>query len=593
MTNNGFDIGEITRLAKTLLDKEIKSFLLEDVHNVVREAYDKHPEDTIIKQFAFVIERKAMKATKGDRITQGEMEGIYNDLACLSSTSKFKEVLGCLLPTSIIRQANDNGFVKANRIDAEDKQITNADIVDQNIVNAIGAVFGGSLDAARTFDTPAANQGLECVKAELKSFGFKDAKVEIMGGNPNTIVYAANFDTVKGKVSVAIPTELAEGRVLFPSTFVSDDHLEELTAANLRGFIEKKATTQDFSIPSVKDTLSAIGIITGRIKNVSEAGYNDVKAIFGRGIEDETKVKDAGVMIGSNTNDTFVEPYKKVAVERFDVSMDEGNVYPEQKVEMPKVLAHLAHDFENSVMESASVFGAESIRNGKEFVSKALGAAGFKNAQVKYGSESQDSVVYVAAINTPRGLAQIEIPVEMKVWGKRYVPLAPAYFAYDGVVEDFTAAKLQSFASNVPNPSFGSRVCASSFSFMTLPELKQEIVKSASVNDYDACEEALSEIQNKYSDEDFRNAVADYQYVLKLKAGVENQNKAGEKHCSREIPAGKGSVMARCGHMLVTMDKVVIGEDGICRLKSSIERDRLNPIEDGGCSISSAKIFMA
>ena len=57
--------------------------------------------------------------------------------------------------------------------------------------------------------------------------------------------------------------------------------------------------------------------------------------------------------------------------------------------------------------------------------------------------------MYLAVINTPKGPAEIEVPIEMQaVAGNKCVPLAPSYFAYDGLIEDFTAPKLQRFAIN-------------------------------------------------------------------------------------------------------------------------------------------------
>jgi hypothetical protein len=39
------------------------------------------------------------------------------------------------------------------------------------------------------------------------------------------------------------------------------------------------------------------------------------------------------------------------------------------------------------------------------------------------------------------------------------------------------------------------------------------------------------------------------------------------------------------------MSKVVVGSDGHCKLRSSVEREKLNPVEESGAAISTSKLF--
>jgi len=252
-----------------------------------------------------------------------------------------------------------------------------------------------------------------------------------------------------------------------------------------------------------------------------------------------------------------------------------------------KELAHLSQDFENDLLEVVSEFGKDAIRAGKSLVLAELAAAGFKHSQVRFGSESDDSVCYLAAVHTPKGPVEIEVPVEMQITANsKYRPLAPSCFAYDGLIEDFTPAKLQRFALNIPQASSKQVVYSTEHSYMTLPELRDEIIKAASSNDYVECEMILGTIQDRFNEEDYRNAVADYHYLLMLK----NQEKVAH-YCSKEIPAGKGSIEARCGHFGVPMSKVTTDKDGNCILKSSVEREKLNPVKESGAAISTSKLF--
>jgi hypothetical protein len=571
------NIGELARIAKAALDATTngQEFMLEDVYNVTRAAYERYPEDPVIRQVASTIEKMAEKAPPGEIINQSQISEIHNHFVRLSGESKFRDILGHLLLNKKADFSSRNqDYTRMNRIDAEDSHITTDDMTNPNLVNALTSVFGGSIDSIKAFDQRIAQDGIGFVSAELQALGQKDYDVEIMGGDPNIIVYAAHFNTRKGRVTVAIPTEIRDNRVLFPSTFVANTHLKELTQNNLEYFIDAKSESNDFSVPKASDVLTVVGILTGYTKMAAtdDEMRTNIEGLF----------EDADKDIDMNVPNLFVNR-----------EYEEGrpNIDTTQNVEMPQELAHLARDFEDDILEAASIFGMDTIRKGKEMVAKELISAGFKNAQVKFGSESGDSVVYLATINTPKGPAEIEVPIEMQaVAGDKYLPLLPTYFAYDGLVEDFTTYKLQRFAISLPAPSSSNISCSTAFSYMTLPELKDEILKAASDKDYVTCEAVLGEIEDKFPEEDFKNAVADYHYILMQQANLENNE---QKSCSKMIPAGQGSIYPRCGHFGVPMHKVVVGEDGNCRLRTAVEREKLNPSNESGAAMSSAKIFMA
>lgn len=568
------DISNLGYLAKSLLDKTDngQEFMLEDVCNLTRSAYNRYPEDPVISQVAYTIEKIASKSPSGATISQAKISDIYNQLVRLSSNSKFRDVLGFLLLNDAPSyKVSNEEYTKANRIDAEVSKLQEDDFVDRNLVDAISVAFGGSFDTNKAYDNRIAKKGLEFVKAELQALGFDGKNIEVMAGNTDNIVYLAHFDTRKGRVSVAIPTEINNDKVLFPSTFVADNCLKELTSSNLSYFIDKKAESNDFTVPRAGDVLSAVGVIAGKTKVASKEEFDKLTDLFG---------KEEGSLELASSN-LYVDREFKDPKPYIDAT---------PKAKMPQAIAHLARDFEDSVLEAASSFGMEAIRKGKEIVAQELISAGFKNAQVKFGSEGNDSIIYLAAINTPKGVAEIEVPVEMQPVGEKYVPLSPSYFAYDGLIEDFTASKLQRFAISLPEPSSRNTAYSSSYAYMTLPELKDEILKAASVNDYVTCELVLDEIQDKFAEEDFKNAVADYHFLLMQKTKIAKQE---QKKCSKMIPAGKGSIYARCGHFGVPMHKVVVDEQGNCRLKSAIEKEKLNPTEEGGAAISSAKVFMS
>ncbi len=569
MTNT-FNLDELVRLAKDVLAKQKngQEYTLSNVYGAVCKAYDQYSEDPVIRQFAFVIERMFEKRGPTAIINQKELTDIYGNFARLSENSRFREVLGTFILDTPVKIASENSFVSMNRVDSGDAGQIDS-VLDPNskeLVNVLDSMFDNSLVENKAFNDADAAKGAEYVGAELKSFGLKDANVKVLGGNKNAIVYAAQFNTLKGLVSVAIPIETTGGKLLLPSVFVNDGGFEKLTSSNLQEFINKKAETNNFSVPNAGAILKAIGSIM-----YSENTEGAVQKFAQEKQEFYTSSAEQKNDLNAGSNP-----------EKFIVA--------DQKVEMPKELAHLAQDFENTILEAASTFGKTAVVAGKKMVLAELISAGFRNAQVRFGSESTESVIYIATINTPRGAIEIEVPVEMTTTANDICrPLSPAVFACDGLVEDFTAVKLQRFAISRMASSSGQTVCSTEHTYMTLPELKDEIIKSASENDYPACEMILGTIQERFEESDYKNCIADYHYLLMLK----NRQAASQKRCSREIAAGKGSIECRCGHLGVPMSKVVVGEDGLCRLKTTIERERLNPISESGAAISSSKIIIS
>lgn len=531
MTNGGFNPGELKGLAEKILGKVNtgREFMLDNVCNQFRRAYDLYPEDPVIRQAAYVLERKASNASPGATISQADITEVYNAFVDRSGSSVFRQVLGeYLLPSYGQIKKSETTAESFGRTNQAELELNPEEFIGPDLANGIASLSDDHIPSP--YDKKVAQHGTKVVSAELEYLGIKNAKVEIMGGNSQNIIYAANFETPKGQITIAIPTEVSKGHVLFPSKFVANKALSDLTAENINKIINSAS-------PLPEDHIFGTG------------NPASVKAKAGQEVRPEIEAR------------------------------------PEAK--MPKELSHLARDFEDSVLEAASSFGLNPIRVGKETVANEMSAAGFKGAQVKFGSENDDSVIYLVAFNTPKGPVEIEVPVEMKAVGASYAPLAPSYFAYDGLIEDFTSTKLQRFAINLPAPSAGQTVYSSAFAYMTLPELRDEIVKAVDENDYVSCESALAEIQDKFSDEDYKNTVADYHHLLVFKTASKKENEAS---CPNLIPAGKTSVSPICGCLGVPVYKVVAQAGGKCRLKTSIERENLNPAEDGGAAISTSKI---
>ena len=510
-------------LAKKLLDKyeEGESFLLGDVYRQVRAAYDKFPEDTVIKQMASMLEKMAERQSPATIINQRQLTAAYNDLVRLSSETKFRLVLGHLVFAAPETKRVVAGTGLHDSCDGLDLK----SLVDPEERRILEATFDDA--AGRSASRELTERGAKYVKAELKSLGFSDARVKLAQGDADRLMYQAAFDTVKGMVSVYVPVKVAGGKCVLPTSFIDDQGEQVLNAIVLGDSLERRG------------------------------GKAEAKNLFSYASVEETMLETP-------------------------------------VVELPKELAHLASDFENTVLETTSTFGKKAVDAGKKLVLGELKAAGFKNAQVKYGSDSNDAVIFLAGINSAHGKLELEVPVEMKATADyQFVPLLPAFFAYQETLQDFTPENLQKFALAPHNPSCSTD--SGLFGYMLLPELKEAMVKAASANQFETCEDILTHIGSTFAEEDYKNAIADYQYVLSIKSRAQSTAEHDQviaKYAGVVIPAGKGSLRPRLANGRAIND-VVVDADGRIRSAVEVEKERLNPIDEGGALISSSQILFS
>ena len=516
------NISYLANLAKKALDgvKNGDHYMLHDVHNRMRQAYEKFPEDPVIRAVAFVIEKRADKlsAVDGPTISQKEISDIYNECVRLSSTTKFREILGDLLLNKIADNKINQEYIQLNRAGEEDILDIYADS-DKTLVGS----FSSLLDNSNVFsyNTTVQSLGTKYVKAGLKAVGFDNTKVNFIGGDQDALLYSVGFDTNNGIVNVSIPLAIKAGQLSMPEMFLSNNQLFELNNQNLSKTIDALVQSNDYS---KLDTV-----------------FNEIDA--------------------------------------------------SQQVEMPKELAHLTADFEDKVLEATSKFGKNSIAKGKEIIAYELRNAGFKNPQVTYHRETTNHAIYVAELTTAAGKVEVGIGCEMrKVAENKYMPLVPHMFMFNGNVAEFNIANLQKVAHSQINQTTAT-FASTNFKYMTLKDLKDEMLKSLAQNNYEKAEEIIAHVQNTFDEQSFANVVADYQNILAVK--VKNQVKtASVQKCSLEIPAGKTSVFPVCGHYHVPMDKVVVAADGICKLKTAIKSEMINSTENAGALLSSYKILM-
>lgn len=521
--SDNFNISDFSALAKMLLEKcdNGDEFLLGQVHDQVISAYQKYPEDGVIRAMASVVDKMVKKNDPSTIITQKQISNIYNDLVRTSGETKFRTILGHLiLPTEEMKPKT------ASHLRDDCRPIQNKDLIDPRVKEILSNTFDDDL-ANKVMNIELANAGIGYVKAELKSVGCEPFSIKVAGGDSNRIFYSAFFDTVKGPVAVYVPASVSGGQIRLPTSFIDDNGEQMLTAQSLQASIVRRGA----------------------------------------------QAEDIGL-----------------GLKQAEIDLPELIV---PKTELPAELSHLARDFENSILEASSAFGKDAIGMGKKVIATELRAAGFKNAQVRFASDSSDSAIFEASIDTPHGKASIEIPLEMKATADdKFVPLLPSCFAYNETLHDFTAQNLQKFATEAVSCSSLNKN-SNLYSFMMLSELKQELIRCASVNNYSSCEDIISHIGNTFSEEDYKNAISDYQYILGSKsAAIDAHAKTSEimAQIGTIIPAGKGSLYPRLANGK-PINGMVKDESGRYRSAMEIAREKLNPANNGGAAIQTSQIL--
>jgi hypothetical protein len=179
-------------------------------------------------------------------------------------------------------------------------------------------------------------------------------------------------------------------------------------------------------------------------------------------------------------------------------------------VEVPEPLRVLTSQIEENVLEASVGFPSSTVRLAKKMLLSELSSMGFKGSQLRISEATGDGFICEATLNTPKGKAKIELPVEIE----NNVPLIPPIFAKDDFVADFNATNLHDFVSR-QSTEVGITVRNDSPLYsMSLFELKDRIVRSATEGNFGQCDEAMEVLSERFDADTYRSAVSDYQKLL-------------------------------------------------------------------------------
>lgn len=459
-----------------------KGYEIGDLNTRLRQAADENPSDIVIRSVASVIERLHAKTPTGI-MTQGQLEEIYQELVGLNPNTRFRQVLGDLLRSEVNEaDLTNKEFVGAMR--DPDEGFLQYD-VDTGVKEGFDNLFGSVSDK---YDPQKAANAKSKVELELKSMGFSNPRVRLAGGNARFLVFATNIDTNRGSIPVYIPAESSGDKL--PSVFVGSNVFEHLTTSNLSKYIEAAANNRD-RLPEVSNVLNALDQALGAAPKAP--AQDDFSKLF-------SNLPEANGSEGISAPGVFAElsdqnPLKDVEIPQTPV---------------PTELKALTSDIEENVLEAAVGYPQASVRMAKRMIIAELGSMGFKNSQVRVASPTGDGFICEAILNTPKGKLKIEVPIEMS----GNAPLLPSVFAKDDYVADFNSANIQALALKEGGYVEGAVRPDNQLYAMSLNGLRDVINKSAAKGDFSTCDEAMEVISNRFDENTYRMAVADYYRLL-------------------------------------------------------------------------------
>jgi len=484
MTN----FGALKSQAELLLAKleQGKHYVIGDLNERLQKAAGDHPQDIVIKSVASVIERVCSKDPRA-LISQGDVDKLYNELVGLNASgTRFREVLGDLLVSDLPGQVDVTNTKYINGLRDDPTQ----DAIDYGVDHEVKSGFDQLFEAASDkYDPQLAASAKQRVEHELQTLGVVNPRTRIAGGNSRFLVFAADLDTNRGAVRVYIPTESTGTK--FPSIFVAGNRFETLTATNLGAYLEEAAMRQD-CLPNVSAVLQSLDLAIKADK---------------QSVSDENFSKLASTLPQDNGSEGVSGPglFANLPDQKDDMRDVEIPIAP-----IPKELKVVASDLEESVMEAAVGYPQATVRLAKRMIIAELGSMGFKGSQIRVASATHDGFICEAILNTPQGKFSIEVPIEMN----GNAPLLPAVFAKGDYVAKFDAASIHAIAMRDAG-TIDVAVCRdSALHSMNLSELKNTMVRSASENDFDTCDEALEVIANRFDEDTYRTVVADYHAML-------------------------------------------------------------------------------
>jgi hypothetical protein len=332
-----------------------------------------------------------------------------------------------------------------------------AQVANPVLSNALNAAFSEDKGEA-IYSVAEGSKAKKAAAAQITSLGFKPAAMEIFAGRDNIIVCQASYETPKGQSHVLVPVELSDGKVLFPSLFLSMDGFKDLTAENLEEHIVKTAG-QKLRVDG--DKLLSILLM---VRQGGEVPYapNDVEM--------------AVIKMASNKQvlDPSTSLYTKIEDEVKEVKVEAKDNSFAGKLSQPHGIAEFIH-------------GDKVVEAGRSAVVRGFADMEYKSIQVKVADVSKEKIVFAVSIGNSVG---VMVPVTA-------ADVRPKFMVAAGSVLPFTKAAVDKLVKESRGGDRRALATASQSFEMNSQQLLSVVRQAADEGDYKKVEDVMNVLAEK------------------------------------------------------------------------------------------------
>ena len=168
-------------------------------------------------------------------------------------------------------------------------------------------------------------------------------------------------------------------------------------------------------------------------------------------------------------------------------------------------------NLEQELINVSSKYDKNTVRLASSILGMELKSFGLHNPQVNMKSAFDRGINYDVSINSPDGVLNIELPVEIS--GGQ--PMLPNNFKYAGNKYSFSKLGFENLSRNIKTSSSQVFKVSEDVENMDYNELMHIMITASNNSDFKSAEDALSVIQSKYSGQHVINAINKYSSLLK------------------------------------------------------------------------------
>lgn len=511
---NPNDINNFKKTMETVtnaIDAKEK-FLVGPLAVRLNRAAEENPGDQTIHSLSAFLRSKAEKDMF---ISKAELNSVYNKFYTNGT------VCAAYLEKEITKQAEFTGNKMVR--DADEGNFNYFKSADSILTNALESAFDNKI-ALKLYSNEIAKFAEKTCEKELSSFPVLPVKIETVAGNEDVILCKASYETPKGQSHVLIPVEVTNGKVLFPTVFVTNAGFENLNKDNLGKHL---VSTAGKSFKANVDAILNV-IKTAKHGVKTDESLNEVEQIVLKAsLNKKANVSDNALYFELND--------KNVGDVKLEANSEDIESFAE-KLSSARGIAEVS-------------YGKSAVDAGRNMIRQAMESFGHK-VQVAISDVNASQVVY----SVSNGVTGLKVPVKFA----NSKPVPPSIALANGNIESFDQEGIDKLFNE---QDFAQASLASEFYGSKPNELIETIKVAMSERNFAKAEEVLNVLANSGDNKAYQFGMGIYLNEIGSK-GVEKTASTIQK-CAMQVKS-PNSIHIMCGHTNLPLNKVYQDNQGNC-----------------------------